>query len=91
MCVFINNFEVLPESSLIGKYVYRPPDSASMASTSIATMRDITLHFIWIENGWNIAQNNYLKGKQITLVGGYWLYDKYDIFVNFLVHFSPVL
>ena len=34
------NFEVPPASSLIKKYVCRPPDSAS---TSIATMRDTTL------------------------------------------------
>jgi GIY-YIG catalytic domain. len=42
----IMNFEVLPVSSLIRKYICRPPDSASMASTSIATMRDTTLKSI---------------------------------------------
>ena len=49
-----------------------------MASTSIATMCDTTLQSIWIENGQNIAQNNCLQGKQITLVGGYRQYGKYD-------------
>ena len=34
----IMNFEILPESSFIKKYVWRPPDSSLMASTSIATI-----------------------------------------------------
>ena len=42
----IMNFEVTPESSLIKKYVHRPPDSASMAPISIATMQDATLQLI---------------------------------------------
>ena len=42
--------------------------------TSIITMRDTTLQLIWIENGWN----NFLQGKKITLLGGYWWYEKYD-------------
>jgi hypothetical protein len=42
----IMNFEVSPESSLIKNYVCRPPDSASMSSTSIATMCDATLQWI---------------------------------------------
>ena len=60
----IMNFEVSSESSLINKYVCRPPGSASMASTNIATIHDTTLQSIWIENGWNIAQNNCFQGKQ---------------------------
>ena len=68
----IMNFEIPPESSLIKKYVCRPPDSASIAPTSNATMRDVTLQSIWIEIGRNIARNICLQGKQITLVGGYW-------------------
>ena len=36
----IMNFEVRPVSSLIKKYVCRPPDSASMAPTNIATTQD---------------------------------------------------
>ena len=66
------NFEVLPESSLIKKYVCRSLDSLSMALISIATMRDAIVQSIWIENGWSIAQNNCFQGKLITLVGGYW-------------------
>jgi hypothetical protein len=42
----IMNFEVPPESSLIKNYVCRPPDSASMAQTSIVTMHDATLQSI---------------------------------------------
>ena len=42
----IMNFEVLPESSPIKKYVCRPPDSASIAPTSNATMCDVTLQSI---------------------------------------------
>jgi len=34
----IMNFEVSPVSSLIKKYICRPPDSESMAPISIATM-----------------------------------------------------
>ena len=67
----IMNFEVLPESSVIKKYICIPPDSALMASTSITTMRDTTLQLIWIENGWNIARNNILSY--------YWQYKKYGI------------
>ena len=33
----IMNFEAPPESSLITKYVYRPPDSTSIAPTNITT------------------------------------------------------
>ena len=33
----IMNVKVLPESSLITKYVYRPPDNASIAPTNITT------------------------------------------------------
>ena len=40
------NFEVLPESSLIKKYVCRPPESALMAPLSITTMPDATLQLI---------------------------------------------
>ena len=39
----IMSFEVLPESSLIKKYVCRSPDSALMAPISIATMCDAKL------------------------------------------------
>jgi hypothetical protein len=39
----IMNFEVLPESSLIKKYVNRSPDSAS---NNIATMHDTILQLI---------------------------------------------
>ena len=42
----IMNFEVLPKSSLIKKYICRPPDSALMASTCITTMHDLTLQSI---------------------------------------------
>jgi len=59
------NFEVPPESFLIKKYVCRPPDSASMAPISIATMHDATLQSIWIENGWNIARNNCLQVSKL--------------------------
>ena len=59
----IMNFEIPPESSLIKKYVCRPPDSASIAPTSNATMRDVTFQSIWIENGRNIVRNNW-KNKQ---------------------------
>ena len=44
MCVFMN-FEVLPESSLIKKYVCRSPDSASMAPISIS-IHDAKLQLI---------------------------------------------
>ena len=46
MAHHIMNFEVLPESSLMKKYVCRPPDSASMAPISITTMLDATLQSI---------------------------------------------
>ena len=36
----------ISESSHIKKYVCRPPDSASIAPTSNATMRDVTLQSI---------------------------------------------
>ena len=42
----IMNFEIQPESSLIKKYVCRSPDSASIAPTSNATIRDVTLQSI---------------------------------------------
>ena len=42
----IMNFEVPPESSIIKKYVCRPPNSALMAPISIATMQDATLQSI---------------------------------------------
>ena len=45
-CTSHYEFEVLPESSLIKKYVSRPPDSTSMAPISIATMHDTTLQSI---------------------------------------------
>jgi hypothetical protein len=37
------NFEVLPVGALIEKYIWRPPDSASMAPISIATMQDTSV------------------------------------------------
>jgi hypothetical protein len=37
----IMNFEVLPESSLIKKYMYRPSDSTLIASTNITPTHDI--------------------------------------------------
>jgi len=40
------NFEIPPESSLIKKYVGTSPDSASIAPTSNATMRGVTLQSI---------------------------------------------
>ena len=40
------NFEVSPKSSLIKEYVCRSPDSTSIASTSIAAMRDAKLQSI---------------------------------------------
>jgi hypothetical protein len=40
----IMNFKVPPVSSLIKKYVCRPPDSASMAPINIATMQDISVN-----------------------------------------------
>ena len=61
----IMNFEIPPESSLIKKYVCRPPDRASIAPTSNATMRDVTLQSIWIENGRNIAWNNCLQVSKL--------------------------
>ena len=39
----IMNFKVPPVSSLIKKYICRPPDSASMAPISIATMQDTSI------------------------------------------------
>jgi hypothetical protein len=39
----IMNFEVSPISSLIRKYIFRPPDSASMAPTSSATTQDTSV------------------------------------------------
>ena len=62
------NFDVLHESSLITKYVYRPPDSASTAWTNITTQLDTTHQSIWIDNEWNITQNNCLQGKKIILL-----------------------
>ena len=59
------NFEVPLESTSITKYVYRPPDSTSIASTNITTECDTIQQSILIENGWNI-----LQGKKITQVGG---------------------
>ena len=44
---YANKFnEIPPESSLIKKYVCRLPDSSSIAPTSNATMRDVTLQSI---------------------------------------------
>ena len=40
------NLEVLPENSLITKYVYRPLDSASIASTNITTTCNTTCQSI---------------------------------------------
>jgi hypothetical protein len=39
----IMNFEVPPVSSLIKKYICRPPDSASMAPINIATMQNTSV------------------------------------------------
>jgi hypothetical protein len=39
----IMNYEVLPVTSLIKKYMCRPPDSALMAPISIATMQDTSV------------------------------------------------
>ena len=64
------NFEVLAASSLIKKYVCRPPDSAS---TSIPTMRDTTLQSIWIENGRNIVIK-VSKLPQLEVTGNVTLY-----------------
>ena len=61
----IMNFEIPPESSLIKKYVSRPPDSSSIAPTSNTAMRDVTLQSIWIENGLNIARNNCLQVSKL--------------------------
>ena len=62
---YMMNFEIPPESSLIKKYVCRPPDSASIEPTSNATMRDVTLQSIWIENGRNIARINCLQVSKL--------------------------
>ena len=75
LIIHIINFEVIPESSLIKTDICRPPDSALMALTSIPRMRDTTLQ-LRIENGQNIAWNNCIQGKQLTLVGGDWYYGK---------------
>ena len=40
--LYIMNFEVPPESSVIAKYVYRPPDSTSIALTNVTTTCDTT-------------------------------------------------
>ena len=61
------SFEVPPESSLIKKYVCRPPDSALMAPISIVTMHDATFQSIWIENGRNITQNNCLQVRRLLI------------------------
>ena len=37
----------------------------------------LLIQSIWTENGQNIARNNCLQGKQITLVESYWCYEKY--------------
>ena len=60
------NFEVPPVSSLIKKYISRPPDSASMAPISIARMQDTS-----VDLNWEWAKQ-LSSGKQITLVGGLW-------------------
>jgi hypothetical protein len=62
------DFEVLPKSYLITKYVYRPPESTSVTLTDISTICHITHQSNWIENGQNITQNSCLQGKKITLM-----------------------
>ena len=62
------NFEVPPGSSLIKKYICRPPDRASIAPISIATMQDTSL--IELRMGETLSKQ-LSSGKQITLVGGY--------------------
>ena len=66
----IMNFEVPPVSSLIKKYICRPPDSASMAPIRIATMQDtwVDLNWEWVK--YRLEQLS--SRKQIMLVGGYW-------------------
>jgi hypothetical protein len=44
-------FEALPKTSLITKYVYRPPESTSIAPAIINTPSDTTHQLILIVNG----------------------------------------
>jgi hypothetical protein len=63
------NFEVPPVSSLIKKYICRPPDSTLMVPISIATTQDTTVD---LNGEWAKHRPKQLSsGKQITLVGGY--------------------
>ena len=66
----IMDFEILPESSLIKKYVFRPPESTSKAPISIAIMQ-VNLNWKWAKH----RPKQLSSGMQITLVTDKWKYD----------------